>query len=105
MSRWTRELRHVARTLALGLGATTAIFTVVNAVLLRPLPYPEPERLVGLWHTAPGIGVPQVEQSDGTYLLYRKEARAFTDIGVYDQGAVNLTGGSEPERVASAGVT
>ncbi|MDQ3699177.1 MAG: ABC transporter permease [Gemmatimonadota bacterium] len=119
MSRWIHELQQVTRvlarapgfstvsilTLALGIGATTAIFTVVNGVLLRPLPYSEPEGLVGLWHTAPGIGMPQVEQSEGTYFLYKGEGRAFEDIGAYDEDAVNLTGGDEPERVASVSVT
>ncbi|MFN2399371.1 MAG: ABC transporter permease [Gemmatimonadaceae bacterium] len=119
MSRWMHELRQVTRklarapgfttvsilTLALGIGATTAIFSVVNGVLLRPLPYPDPERLVGLWHTAPGIGIRQVEQSEGTYFLYRGENRAFEGIGAYDEDAVNLTGGDEPERVASVSIT
>ena len=91
MSRLVLELRHVARklartpgftavtalTLALGIGATTAIFTVVNGVLLRPLPYRDADRLVGLWHAAPGVGQQQFEQSEGTYLLYRAENRSF----------------------------
>ncbi|MEJ7810812.1 MAG: ABC transporter permease, partial [Gemmatimonadaceae bacterium] len=119
MSRWVQELRQVAwklartpgftfvsvLTLALGIGATTAIFTVVNGVLLRPLPYPEPERLVGLWLAAPGIGVEQVGQSDGTYFVNRSEARTLEGIGVYEAGAVNLTGGSEPERVTASWIT
>lgn len=57
-------------TLAVGIGANSDIFSVVHGVLLRPLPYPDSERLVGDWHTAPGIGIPRFEHSDATYLLY-----------------------------------
>jgi predicted permease len=92
-------------TLGLGIGANAAIFTVVNAVLLRPLPYPEPDRIVAVWHTAPGLGMAQFEQTDATYLMYRKHNRVLEDLGIYWDGAVSLTGGQEPERLVAAGVT
>ncbi|MCP3960229.1 MAG: ABC transporter permease [bacterium] len=92
-------------TLAIGIGANAAIFTVVQGVLIRPLPFPESERLMGVWHTAPGIELPQFEQSDATYLLYRRHNRFFEDIGIYDPATVNLTGGERPERLPSADVT
>jgi predicted permease len=92
-------------TLATGIGATSAIFSVVNAVLLRPLPYVEPERLVGVWHTAPGLEMDQFEQSDASYLLYRKANHVLTDLGIYNEDSVTLTGGSEPERLTSANAT
>jgi predicted permease len=92
-------------TLALGIGATAAIFSVVNGVLLRPLPYAQSERLVGVWFRFPGLGVPQAAMSDGTYFLYRKESRVFENMGASIDGAVNLTSGSEAERVGTAWVT
>ncbi len=108
----TRKLRRkpaftllAVLTLALGIGANAAIFSVVNAVLLRPLPYPDSERLVGVWHTAPGLGIPQFEHSDATYLLYRRANRVFDELGIYRQGTVNLTGGETPERLDSAAVS
>ncbi len=92
-------------TLGLGIGANVAIFSVVHAVLIEPLPYVEPERLVGLWHTAPGIGMPRFEQSDGTYSLYRRHSKTLEEIGLYDHRSVSLTGDGEPERVTSSGAT
>ncbi|CAN5539433.1 ABC transporter permease [soil metagenome] len=80
-------------TLALGIGANTAIFSVVNAVLLRPLPYAEPERLVAV---RPGVMV-------GEYLLLREENRAFQDVAMYREGVgFNLSGDGEPERLTGA---
>jgi putative ABC transport system permease protein len=92
-------------TLALGIAANTAIFSVVNGVLLKPLPFAEPDRLVGVWHTAPGLGAPIVNQSPATYLTYRDEGRVFEDIGLWDTTAVAVTGTGEPERVAALLVT
>ncbi len=70
-------------TIALGVGAGCAVFGLVNAVLLRPLPYPDAERLVGLWHTLPGINLALVKQSPGTYAVYRDGATSFEEMGLY----------------------
>jgi putative ABC transport system permease protein len=92
-------------TLAVGIGATTAIFSVVYGVLLKPLPFAEPETLVGVWHTAPGLGAPLMNQSPATYFTYRDEGRTFEDIGMWDNTAVSVTGAGEPERVDALLVT
>ena len=93
-------------TLALGIAGTTAAFSVINAVLLRPLPYRDPERLVQLWHTAPGVGMLQVEQSDASYIQYHDKAtRSFESTASYQTGSSSLTGSQDPERVSSVWVT
>jgi predicted permease len=92
-------------TLALGIGANAAIFTVVRGVLLKPLPFEDADSLVGVWHTAPGMGIPVVNQSPATYLTYREEGRVFDDIGLWDNGTVSVTGTGEPERVDALFVT
>ena len=92
-------------TLALGIGANSAIFSVVNGILLKPLPFDEPDRLVGVWHTAPGLGFPVMNQSPATYLTYRTEGRVFEDIGLWDNTSVSVTGAGEPERVSALLVT
>src|SRR3954471_18184505 len=75
-------------TLALGIGANTAIFSVIRGVLLKPLPFDETERLVGLWQTATGIALPLVNQSPALYLEYREEGRSFEDSAMWDTSAV-----------------
>ncbi len=93
-------------TLALGIGATTAVFSVVNGVLLRPLPFEEPEQLVGVWHSAPGWGVSRwMPQSPATYFTYREESRVFEDIGIWNNFQVTVTGLDQPERVTALLVT
>lgn len=97
-----------ALTLALGIGGTIAVFTVVNGVLIQPLPYPRADRLVDLSHTIALAGLTRVDQSDATYLLYRRDNRVFTDVGVYRSTTVNLGAPgatAAPERVSAALIT
>ena len=94
-------------TMALAVGTGSVMIALLNAVLLRPLPYPESDRLVGLWHSAPGIGIPLLPQSPGTYVLYR-EAKSFESIGAYFDGNSPVAHGAPtamPERLDVAGVT
>jgi len=114
-TRVSRVLRRLMRaplftsvavvTLALGIGANTAIFSVVRGVLLKPLPFDHPDELVGVWHTAPGLGVPLLNQAPAFYLTYREEGRTFEDSGIWDTFAVSVTGSGEPERVDVLAVT
>jgi len=95
-------------TLALGIGANTAIFSVVNAVLMRTLPYQEPERLVALWETSaqPGQEVnDRNEVAMGNFLDWRAQVDAFDEIAALTYSNVNLTGVAEPERIQGAVVT
>ena len=90
-------------TLALGVGANAAIFSVVNAVLLRPLPWSEPDRTVMIWSRWTAFDKTWV--SDGEVNGYRRQSRTLADVGAWADGQVNLTGDGEPERVASGAVT
>ena len=92
-------------TLAVGIAAATAIFSVVNGILLTPLPYAESERLVGLWHRAPAFGFDKLSQSPGTYQLYRQRSRSFEDIALYRSAQVTLTGDGTPERLPAGLIT
>ena len=92
-------------TLALGIGANTAIFSVIETVLLKPLPYPHPEELVGLWHVAPGLNITDLNISPSLYFTYREESKTFQDVGMWEEDAVSVAGLAEPERVPSLGVT
>ena len=79
-------------TLALALGANTAIFSVLNGVLLEPLPYPEPDRLVGVWHVAPGVNLPELGSAAFLYFTYREEGRTFQDVGLWSDRSATVTG-------------
>jgi predicted permease len=94
-------------TLALGIGANTAIFSVVNGVLVKPLPYPQAQELVGVWHVAPGVSgiVGDVNCSPTMYFTYREENRTFQDFGLWSNDGVTVTGGGDPEQVRALDVT
>lgn len=95
-------------TLVIGIGASVALFAVVDGVLLRPLPFAEPGRLVGAWHALPGVSIDKGNQTSGTYFTYQRHARTIEGIGLSQEGAVNMAplgSDGEPERVRAAFVT
>jgi predicted permease len=98
-------------TLALGIGATTAMFSVVDGVLLRPLPYPQPGRLVEVGIDLPGINQFNWPLCPADYFTFREQSRTFQDIGLYYTGfgaalySANVTGRGRPEHVPALGVT
>ncbi|HET7622745.1 MAG TPA: ABC transporter permease [Gemmatimonadaceae bacterium] len=123
MTLLAQDLRYAARslrrspgftivailTLGLGLGATAAIFTLLNAVVLQPLPYPEPDRLVDIGTRWPGVNADmRIGISPANYFYFRDHSRALEDVGIYHSTEATITGDDHPERVrvvqASAGV-
>ena len=114
-----RDLRHALRTLprrptfafaailtlAIGIGATTAIFSVVYSVLIKPLPYPSSDELVRIRHSAAALNTNDLTSSSTMYLTYRDENRTFADIGFWSDGGETLTSPDGTERVRSLRVT
>ena len=92
-------------TLALGIGANTAIFSVVNGILLKPLPYPHPENLVAVWLAAPGLNIKDLNLGPADYFIFREQNRTFQDIGLYMGSRVNVTDFGEPEQASGLMVT
>jgi len=116
-----RDMRHAIRrlrktpaltgavilTLALGIGSNTVIFGVIDAILIRPLPYPHAEALVSIWQSAPGLpGVPEsIGSSASLYFTYREENRTFEHFGLWSSGGASVTGIAEPEMPRALFVT
>jgi predicted permease len=106
---FSTTLRRLARTpaftatavvtLALGIGANTAVFSILRGVLLEPLPYPEQDRLVAVWHQAPGLGFDRVDQSAATHLTYLEQGEAFDRLALWSSESVAVTGLEQPEQV------
>jgi putative ABC transport system permease protein len=119
MERLLQDLRTTARglrrtpgftiivvlTIALGIGANTAIFSVVNAALFRPPPYPDSDQLVYVWNQYTGLGLDQASSSPPDYLDRRDQNRVFSDIAAFWQRPATLTGTGEPERLQAAHAT
>jgi predicted permease len=112
-----QDLRYTARALrrswgfaltailvvALGVGANTAAFSLADFVLVRPLPYPESDRLVKLWQRTPGYG--RMELSPANYNDWRSAATVFASMGAFTESAANLVGGAEPRRLQTTAIT
>src|SRR5580698_3679888 len=95
-------------TLALGIGANTAIFSVVNGVLLRPLRFREPDRLVRVWHTPPAKSFPGMTTfsvSAANYLDWERQNHVFERMAIYSYHGFTLTGGDKPEQIDACAVT
>ena len=92
-------------TLALGIGANTAIFSVVNAVLLRPLQFKDPEQLVVVWEDATFAGFPRNTPAPANYIDWKNQSQSFADMAATAETSFNLTGDGEPERVSAHAVT
>ncbi|PYJ89944.1 MAG: hypothetical protein DME70_01355, partial [Verrucomicrobia bacterium] len=85
--------------LALGIGANSAIFSVVNTILLRPLPYKNPSQLVVIWENATHLGFPKNTPSPANFLDWQKQNTVFEGMGAFAERSFNLTGVGEPERL------
>ena len=95
----------VVLTLALGIGGNTAIFGLLYQILLKPLPYHEPERLVFVWNTYPGINLPQASVSIPDYIDRKTQADAVEDAALFTGFSVSLSDGGTPEQFRALVVT
>jgi putative ABC transport system permease protein len=112
MQEWLRDLRVGFRvmkrspgitgvailTIALGIGATATIFSLVNGILLRPLPYRDADRLVAIWNTLPGAGIAEFAQSAALHFTYEDQSSTLEAIGLWTSGAATITGSGEARR-------
>src|SRR6185295_11406298 len=92
-------------TLAIGIGANTAIFSVAESVLLKPLPFPHADQLVAIDHAAPGVNLKSVGAAPFLYFTYRDDARSFQDVGLWTSDTSSVTGLAQPEEIRTLVVT
>src|ERR1035441_10037406 len=92
-------------TLALGIAANVAIFSVIEGVLLKPLPYPDADRLIAVDHAAPGVNIDSAGMAPFLYFTYRDENRTLQDIGMWTGDSLAVTGLAEPHEVPGIDVT
>jgi len=95
----------VVLSFAVGIGANSAIFSVVDALLLRPLPYPEPERLANIWLHSPGIGIFRDWPSPGQYVDIQNENHSFEEMAIAQARGMTLTGRDQPEKIDGMGTS
>ena len=86
-------------TLAVGIGANTVIFSVIEGILLKPLDYSHSEQLVGVWHKAPGIGMQKLPSAEYLYYTYRDQNKTLEDVGIYKSYSMSVTGEGQPQNV------
>jgi hypothetical protein len=92
-------------TLAIGIGANASIFSVIEGVLLKPLPFPHADELVSVDHTAPGVGIKNVGSAPFLYFTYRDHSKTLEDVGLWRPDTCSVTGRAEPEEVDCLDVT
>ena len=95
----------VMATLGLGIGINTAIFSLVNGVLLRPLPYDEPDRVMTVWENNPQLDIAQDQVAAGTYRDWAERAESFASLGAYNFGTFVVGGTDEPEQISGARIS
>jgi len=92
-------------TLSVGIGANAVVFGVVEGVLLKPLSYPHPEQLIGIWHSATGIGFDELNMAPFLYFTDREQSKTLQDVGMYNGDSLSITGVGQPEHVNGLDVT
>ncbi len=93
-------------TLAIGIGSTTLIFSVVNGVLIKPLPYPDSDQLVGLTHEAPGLGIEdELVMARGLYYHYGERGHTLESMALWDNATLNVAGDGDPEQISAIRAT
>lgn len=119
MTELLRDLKHALRrlaraplfsvatitTLALGIGANVAVFSIIYGVLLKPLPYREPDQLIAVWQTAPGVNIKDLNASLADYVTYREHSQTFADVGLWSGSSAIINEKGTAERVSGAAIT